>query len=144
MAWTRVLGLVTTLVLGSAGMAGAQGTAWLHVTVETRGAIGEQVSTFRAFTTSDQAGSQRITVDRLCVKGIAHQVEERCVENTDAVELVETHVGAARRGKPLCRGGRIRELEGGPPLGDRSRVSLTDRRRLAATGAVPLRRSRPL
>ena len=101
MAWTRVLGLVTTLVLGSAGMAGAQGTAWLHVTVETRGATGEQVSTFRAFTTSDQAGSQRITVDRLCVKGIAHQVEERCVDNTDAVELVETTRGLPGAGN-LC------------------------------------------
>ena len=101
MAWTRVLGLVTTLVLGSAGMAGAQGTAWLHVTVETRGATGEQVSTFRAFTTSDQAGSQRITVDRLCVKGIAHQVEERCVDNTDAVEMVETTTGLSGVGN-LC------------------------------------------
>jgi len=101
MAWTRVLGLVTTLVLGLAGMAGAQGTAWLHVTVETRGATGEQVSTFRAFTTSDQAGSQRITVDRLCVKGIAHQVEERCVDNTDAVEMVETTTGLPGVGN-LC------------------------------------------
>jgi hypothetical protein len=101
MVWTRVLGLVATLVLGWAGMAAAQGTAWLHVTVETRGATGEQVSTFRAFTTSDQAGSQRITVDRLCVKGIAHQVEERCVENTDAVELVETTTGLPGVGN-LC------------------------------------------
>ena len=48
MAWTRVLRLVATLVLGSAGLAAAQSTAWLHVTVETRGATGEQVSTFRA------------------------------------------------------------------------------------------------
>ena len=69
--------------------------------METRGATGEQVSTFRAFTTSDQAGSQRITVDRLCVKGIAHQVEERCVENTDAVELVETTTGLSGVGN-LC------------------------------------------
>jgi hypothetical protein len=101
MAWTRVLGLVATLVLWSAGMAAAQSTAWLHVTVETRGATGEQVSTFRAFTTSDQAGSQRITVDRLCVKGIAHQVEERCVDNTDAVEMVETTTGLSGVGN-LC------------------------------------------
>jgi hypothetical protein len=101
MAWTRVATLVATVVLGSAGVAGAQGTAWLHVTVETRGASGEQVSTFRAFTTSDQAGSQRIQVDRLCVKGIAHQIEERCVENTDAVELVETTTGLPGLGN-LC------------------------------------------
>jgi hypothetical protein len=101
MAWTRVLMLVATVVLGSAWMAAAQSTAWLHVTVETRGATGEQVSTFRAFTTSDQAGSQLITVDRLCVKGIAHQVEERCVDNTDAVELVETTRGLSGLGN-LC------------------------------------------
>jgi hypothetical protein len=82
-------------------MAGAQGTAWLHVTVETRGASGEQVSTFRAFTTSDQAGTQRIPVDRLCVKGIAHRVEERCVESTDAVELVERTTGLPGVGS-LC------------------------------------------
>ena len=68
---------------------------------ETGGATGEQVSTFRAFTTSDQAGSQRITVDRLCVKGIAHQVEERCVDNTDAVEMVETTTGLSGVGN-LC------------------------------------------
>lgn len=101
MARTRVLMLVAALVLGSAWMAAAQSTAWLHVTVETRGATGEQVSTFRAFTTSDQAGSQRITVDRLCVKGIAHQIEERCVNNTDAVELVETTTGLSGVGN-LC------------------------------------------
>lgn len=101
MARTRVMMLVAALVLGSAWMAAAQSTAWLHVTVETRGATGEQVSTFRAFTTSDQAGSQRITVDRLCVKGIAHQIEERCVNNTDAVELVETTTGLSGLGN-LC------------------------------------------
>jgi hypothetical protein len=101
MAWTRVAALVATLVLGQAGMATAQSTAWLHVTVETRGATGEQVSTFRAFTTSDQAGTQRIAVDRLCVKGIAHQVGERCVENADAVELVETTTGLSGVGN-LC------------------------------------------
>ena len=65
-----------------AGIAGAQGTAWIQVTVDTRTATGEQGSTFRAFTTSDQAGTQRIPVDRLCVKGIGHQVEERCLDNT--------------------------------------------------------------
>jgi hypothetical protein len=87
MGWTGVTALL--VALGWLGTAAAQGTAWIHVTVETRGVSGEQVSTFRAFTTSDQAGTQRIPVDRLCVKGIAHRVEERCVQNTDSVELVE-------------------------------------------------------
>ena len=101
MAGTRVAGLLGVLVLGWATLAGAQGTAWLHVTVETRGASGEQITTFRAFTTSDQAGTQRIAVDRVCVKGIAHRVEERCAANTDAVELVEQITGLPGVGS-LC------------------------------------------
>jgi hypothetical protein len=101
MAWARVLGVLSGVMLMAAGVAGAQGTAWLHVTVETRGASGEQVSTFRAFTTSDQGGTQRITVDRLCVKGIAHRVEERCADNTDAVDLVERTIGLPGVGN-LC------------------------------------------
>jgi len=93
MAWARVATVLMGLVLGWPWLASAQGTAWIHVAVETRGAAREQVSTFRAFTTSDQAGTQRIPVDRLCVKGIAHRVEERCAENTDVVELVERTTG---------------------------------------------------
>ncbi|MGH7359452.1 MAG: hypothetical protein ACREJR_11625 [Candidatus Rokuibacteriota bacterium] len=87
--------------LGWVGSAAAQDSAWIHVSVETRGATGEQVSTFRAFTTSDQAGSQRIPVTRLCVKGIAHRVEERCVDNADSVELVERATGLPGMGN-LC------------------------------------------
>ena len=101
MAQTRVTVALTVLVLGWTGVAGAQGTAWLHVTVETRGASGEQVSTFRAFTTSDQGGTQRIAVDRLCVKGIAHKIEERCAESMDAVELIERTTGLPGVGS-LC------------------------------------------
>jgi hypothetical protein len=89
------------LILGWPGGAAAQGTAWIHVTVETRGGPGEQVSTFRAFTTSDQGGTQRMAVSRLCVKGIAHQVDERCVENMDSVELVERTTGLPGVGN-LC------------------------------------------
>jgi hypothetical protein len=97
--WTA--GALVGAVLAWAGTAGAQGTAWIHVSVETRGATGEQVSTFRAFTTSDQAGTQRIPVDRLCVKGIAHRVDERCVANADSVELVERMTGLPGMGN-LC------------------------------------------
>jgi hypothetical protein len=101
MAWARVRGALAGVIVMWASVAAAQGTAWLHVTVDTRGASGEQVSTFRAFTTSDQGGTQRIPVDRLCVKGIAHRVEERCVDNTDAVELVERTTGLPGVGN-LC------------------------------------------
>lgn len=101
MAWASVVTVVAGLALGWPWLADAQGTAWIHVAVETRGAAGEQTSTFRAFTTSDQAGTQRIAVDRLCVKGIAHKVEERCVANADSVELVERTMGLPGVGN-LC------------------------------------------
>jgi len=94
MAWRTMLAVVlAALLLGWTGTAGAQNTTWIHVTAETRGVTGEQTSTFRAFTTSDQAGTQRVSVDRLCVKGIAHRVDEKCAENTDSVELVERTTG---------------------------------------------------
>ena len=98
-AWTAIapVGLMLLWV----GTAAAQGSAWIHVSVETRGATGEQVSTFRAFTTSDQGGTQRVPVNRLCVKGIAHQIEERCVDNADSVELVERTTGLPGVGS-LC------------------------------------------
>jgi hypothetical protein len=101
MARVWATGVLTGLFLAWTGVAGAQETAWIHVSVSTQGAAGEQVSTFRAFTTSDQAGTQRIPVDRLCIKGIAHRVEERCVANTEAVELVERITGLPGVGS-LC------------------------------------------
>jgi hypothetical protein len=104
MTWVGVAGVLAVLLLlvpGGTGTARAQETAWIHVTVDTRGATGEQVSTFRAYTTADQAGTRRIPVARLCVKGIAHRVEERCVENSDSVELVERTTGLSGVGS-LC------------------------------------------
>jgi hypothetical protein len=94
-------GALAGVVLAGTGAASAQGSAWIHVSVETRGATGEQVSTFRAFTTSDQGGTQRIPVNRLCVKGIAHRIDERCVDNADSVELVERTTGLPGVGS-LC------------------------------------------
>ena len=98
-AWTA--GVMAWVLLGWAAGAGAQETAWIHVGVSTQGSSGEQTSTFRAFTTSDQAGNQRIAVNRLCVKGIAHRVEEKCVSNADSVELVEHATGLPGVGS-LC------------------------------------------
>ncbi len=68
-------------------------TAWVHAAVETQGSVGEQVTRFRAFTTSDEAGNTQIVVSRLCVKGVAHQEQEKCAENASSVELVERTVG---------------------------------------------------
>lgn len=98
-AWPAVA--LGGIVLMWAVAVAAQGSVWIHVSVETRGVTGEQVSTFRAFTTSDQAGTQRIPVDRLCVKGIAHKVDEQCVANADSVELVERTTGLPGVGS-LC------------------------------------------
>jgi hypothetical protein len=91
-AWAAVV-VGTGLVLGGAGEALAQATTWIHASVETRGAAGEQVSTFRARTTTDQAGTQPVAVSRLCVKGIGHQVQEKCESNVASVELVERTLG---------------------------------------------------
>ena len=101
MTWVGAVTVLAGLVLGWPCLARAQGAAWIHVSVDTRGAAGEQISTFRAFTTSDQAGTQRIAVDRLCVKGIAHRVEEKCADKTDAVEMVERTTGLPGVGS-LC------------------------------------------
>ena len=101
MGRARMAGVVAGLILAWASVAVAQNTAWIHVSVETRGTSGEQTSTFRAFTTSDEAGTQRITVDRICVKGIAHKVEEKCTANADSVELVERTTGLPGVGS-LC------------------------------------------
>ena len=97
----RMTGVAAGLILAWTGVASAQNTAWIHVSVETHGTSGEQTSTFRAFTTSDEAGTQRIPVSRVCVKGIAHKVEEKCAENTDSVELVEHTTGLPGLGS-LC------------------------------------------
>ena len=101
MGRARMAGVAAGLILLWAGVAAAQNTAWIHVSVETRGVSGEQTSTFRAFTTSDEAGTQRITVDRICVKGIAHKIEEKCTANADSVELVERTTGLPGVGS-LC------------------------------------------
>ncbi len=88
------------LVVALAGGARAD-TVWIHATAETRGAPGEQTSVFRAFTTSDQAGTQPVPVTRLCVKGTGHQVQERCADNAASVELTENTVGLTGVGS-LC------------------------------------------
>jgi hypothetical protein len=68
-------------------------TAHIFVRVETQGKTGEQVTRFWAFTTSDEAGKTPLEVSRLCVKGVGHREEEKCVENASAVELVEQATG---------------------------------------------------
>jgi hypothetical protein len=98
---TWAVSMAAVLVLAGGGTAGAQGATWVHAAVETRGVQGEQVTTFRAFTTTDESGTRRVPVARLCVKGIAHQIQEKCGENTEAVELTERTVGLPGVGN-LC------------------------------------------
>jgi hypothetical protein len=91
-------GIVTWIVFGlllglaQSGMAQSE-TARLHVRVETQGATGEQVTRFWAYTTTDEAGTNPLEVSRLCVKGVGHRTEEKCVENASTVEVVERATG---------------------------------------------------
>jgi hypothetical protein len=85
-----VLGLF--LVLTPPRLVAAE-TAHIFVRVETQGKTGEQVTRFWAFTTSDEAGKTPLEVSRLCVKGVGHREDEKCVENASAVELVEQATG---------------------------------------------------
>lgn len=114
MARAWVAGVLTGLLLGWTGAAEAQETAWIHVSVSTQGAVGEQISTFRAFTTSDEAGTRRISVARLCVKGIAHRVDERCVDNAESVELVERTTGLPGVGSLCVQAVGSAESKAGP------------------------------
>jgi hypothetical protein len=87
------LGIVGLLLgLAPSGMAQSE-TARLHVRVETQGATGEQVTRFWAYTTTDEAGTNPLEVSRLCVKGVGHRTEEKCVENASTVEVVERATG---------------------------------------------------
>jgi hypothetical protein len=99
-AWAAAM-TAAALVLIGASAGEAQTRTWIHASVETRGVPGEQVSTFRAHTSTDQAGLERVPVTRLCVKGIGHQVQERCVDHAASVELVERAVGLPGLGN-LC------------------------------------------
>lgn len=88
--------VIGAAVLGAAlspsGAAQAE-TVWVHARVDTRGEPGAQVSRFWAFTTSDEAGIQRVAVARLCVLGTAHRTQERCAENVSEVEIEERTTG---------------------------------------------------
>jgi hypothetical protein len=94
----RVPGMTTVGILGlllslaQSGVVEAE-TARLHVRVETQGTTGEQVTRFWAYTTTDEAGTTPLEVSRLCVKGVGHRTEEKCVENASTVELVERATG---------------------------------------------------
>ena len=84
--------VVLGAVLGPAGAARAE-SVWLHARVDTRGEPGAQVSRFWAFTTSDEAGTRRVPVARLCVSGTAHRTQERCAENVSEVLVEERTTG---------------------------------------------------
>ncbi len=87
---SSILGLVLGLALW--GVAEAE-TAHIHVRVETKGTTGEQTTRFWAFTTTDEAGKDPLEVSRLCVKGVGHREEEKCVDNASAIEVIERATG---------------------------------------------------
>ena len=89
--WGLALAGVLGLVLRPA-VAGAE-TIWIHASAGTEGGPGQQVSIFRAFTTADEAGAERVPVARLCIRGVGHRAQERCEEDTSTVELEERAMG---------------------------------------------------
>ena len=90
----RRLALASAVSLALGGATGADGeTIWIHASASTDGGPGRQVSLFRAFTTADEAGTERVRVARLCIRGVGHQAQERCEENASAVELEERATG---------------------------------------------------
>jgi hypothetical protein len=93
-----VLALAATGLPGLAlSPAGAE-TVWLQATAQTEGAPGQQRSLFRAFTTVDQAGTQEVAVPRICVRGVGHEVKERCADNVSSVEVMESVQGLVGTG----------------------------------------------
>jgi hypothetical protein len=92
----RRLALAALVIAGVGALGGRPGgaeTYWLQAYARTEGAAGQQVSSFRAVATLDQAGTQEVAVSRICVRGIGHQVQERCVEGESSVEVVERAIG---------------------------------------------------
>jgi hypothetical protein len=87
-----LLGGLAAVAGGPVAPAEAQ-SVWLHARVDTQGSPGQQVSRFRAFATSDQAGLNPVAVPTICVKGIAHRTDERCAQNASEVILEERRVG---------------------------------------------------
>jgi hypothetical protein len=87
-----VLGGLMVVVGGPVVPVEAQ-SVWIHARVDTQGSPGQQVSRFRAFTTSDQAGVNPVAVPTICVKGIAHRTDERCLQNASEVILEERTTG---------------------------------------------------
>ena len=92
-----IIGIMTFLGSMLPRIAGAE-TLWVHARVEAQHSGGQDITYFRAFTTSDQAGNNRVPASRLCVKGIANQVQEKCEDNVSFLEVVERVPGRAGTG----------------------------------------------
>ena len=116
------LGIALGTFLGLVPLAGdAAETVWVHASVRTEGAVGEQVSYFRAFTTTDQAGTERIAVSRLCIRGVGHDKHEKCEENASSVEVVERALGLSGVGS-LCVDAYASAMWKGVPLAATARA----------------------
>ena len=101
MARTRVAGVLAALVLGWTGVAGRSGNRVAPRQRGDPGRVGRAGEHVPCLHHLRSGRHQRISVDRLCVKGIAHKVEEQCAQGTDSVELVERTTGLPGVGS-LC------------------------------------------
>ena len=65
------------------------GTVWLHVKVRSVWQVVDQVSTAKAWTTSDESGNSPVKVDEITIKLECHGTEEKSRKNVSEVETEE-------------------------------------------------------
>ena len=118
----RIMIGVVSVLLGSVlpGSAGAE-ALWVHARVETQHVSGQEITYFRAFTTSDPAGNNRTAADRICIAGTAHQAHEKCEENVSFVEVVE-RVPRLPGAATLCAEARATAYSGSLQVNARART----------------------
>ena len=88
------LGAVSSDGRFSAPIAHGQETVWLHVTVHRRTDEGQQISTAQAWTTSDQAGKNRVAVGTLRLVLEAFRLQTDQCNHCDYLQIEEVHIGS--------------------------------------------------
>lgn len=78
----------------SAPIAHGQETVWLHVRVDRRTDEGQQISTAQAWTTSDQAGKNRVAVGTLHLVLEAFRLQTDQCNHCDYLRIEEVHIGS--------------------------------------------------
>ncbi len=69
------------------------GTVWLHVKACSVWQVVDQISTAKAWTTSDESGNNPVKVDEITIKLECHGTEEKSKKNDGEVEAEEHFFG---------------------------------------------------